>query len=46
MGGLTDSSTHFPHSTRAWAWMDGREGVMPAGRMACDGLYIYIYIYI
>ena len=36
MGGLTDSSTHFPHLTRAWACMDGREGVMPAGRMACE----------
>ena len=36
MGGLTDSSTHFSHLTRAWAWMDGREGVMPAGRMACE----------
>ena len=36
VGGLTDWSTHFPHFTRTWAWMVGREGVMPAGRMACE----------
>ena len=26
----------FSHLIRAWAWMDGREGVIPVGRMACE----------
>ena len=34
---VCDRPVHpFPHLTRTWAWMVGREGAIPVGRMACE----------